>query len=181
MDTKTINKICKQDIFISKCFIGFFACDQTPKKFPEKSLAIVNLDEIKFAGSHWVILSSIDDNRSIYFHSFGRPIKNSYILSSLKKRKKPIFYNKIVLQHPLSQFCAFFCLFFCYFLARNFSIEDIMKAYFNPPKSIYTDLLVKNFIKEIFSLKNTPPFSHIENLKKKIIEHPKNGKNKRGQ
>ena len=178
MNTQTINKICEKDFFISKYYIGCFACDQLPNTYPENALAVVNLDRIKDFGSHWVVVSSLDKNRTLYLDSFGRPLNNAYIAASLKNRKKPIFHNKIVLQHPLSQYCGFFCIFFCYFLARNYSIEEILKTYFNPPKSIYSDLLVKNFIKEIFSLKNIPPFLHLNNLKKKIVKKYKNGRRK---
>ena len=80
MNTQTINKICEKDFFISKYYIGCFACDQLPNTYPENALAVVNLDRMKDFGSHWVVVSSLDKNRTLYLDSFGRPLKNSYIV-----------------------------------------------------------------------------------------------------
>ena len=172
MNTLFINDLCQKDQFISKYYIGCLACDQLPETFPDYSLAIVNLDKIQNPGLHWIVCASLDNNRSLYIDSFGRPLKNKYIYNSLKNRGKPIVHNNVPLQHFLSQYCGFFSIFFCYFLARNFSMEEILLNYFTPSKPIYNDLLVKNFIKIIFSLKTTPPFLH----KEKLIKHLTNTK-----
>lgn len=177
MNTIIINQLCQQDKFISKYYIGCLACDQLPQAFPDCSLAIVNLDKIQHPGSHWVVCASLDQNRSLYIDSFGRALKNKYIHHSLKNRGKPIVHNSVPLQHFLSQYCGFFSLFFCYFLARNFSMEEILSNYFAPSRPIYNDLLVKNFIKTIFSLEKTPPFLHKEKLLKHLTDSKKENKN----
>ena len=167
MDTFQINYLCKSDMFIKKYFLGCMACDQLPKRFPDNSLAIVNLDPIAKTGIHWIVCSSLNSKFSLYIDSFGRDISNSYILSSLANRGKPIWYNNEPLQHKLTSVCSQYCIFFLYLLSRKFSLTEILKKFFsNIDNPLKNDAFVRDFISVVFSMESTPPLLDINHIKK---------------
>ena len=72
-----------------KKFLGVFSSDLIPNKIPNGYMAIVNLDNSKMSGSHWVSICKQNNNDTIWvYDSFGRNIYE--ILPDIYNKKRKI-------------------------------------------------------------------------------------------
>ena len=67
------------------------------------------------SGSHWVTVITDNDNKAIYFDSFGQAIPE--VIKSLLKKYKYGYTNKVI-QNIKSDMCGYFCIAFIYFLTK---------------------------------------------------------------
>ena len=82
---------------------------------------MINLDDKKSKGTHWVSLS-IDRNIDAYFDSFGIEYIPQEILNKI--RDKSITHNIFRLQDNGSFMCAFYCIAFIeYMVARKILLD----------------------------------------------------------
>ena len=84
---------------------------------------IINLDDSKGNGSHWVAII-VNPEYCLYFDSYGAyPPKT--LLKQLKIYKT-IYYNKFIIQSLSSILCGFYCIAFLHYLQtnNNFNIID---------------------------------------------------------
>ena len=124
LNTKQINNIMRYN----KKYIGCFPANfnkYLPERIPNKCGFIMNTDDDKKAGSHWVAVY-IDKNSEInYYDSFGREPTKDFMkrLNKLISKIKPNTYlkmkiNKIKDQKSTTNNCGFFC---CKFLIDRFN------------------------------------------------------------
>ena len=140
MDTKTINKLLRN----TRYFIGTFACNKLPKKFPKPALFIVNTDPADKPGEHWIGLYVNHKGNGEYFDSFGLPPLNKDIINFLIENCRNGFvYNPRTLQCLDCISCGHYCVVyvknrsngktFCDFInlftTNQFKNESIVRKY----------------------------------------------------
>lgn len=81
--------------------------------------AIINLDDSKNKGSHWVCV-----HKNIYFDSYGLPPP----LEILKFKPK-IKYNKKQIQAMDSDYCGQYCLYFLWCMQNGMSLNEFKKLF----------------------------------------------------
>ena len=78
MNTIQLDKLFKQDYFISQCYKGIYAKDTVPHLTSIPTLFVVNLDPSYEVGSHWVVLFYRNKNMIEYFDSRGIKPPNEF-------------------------------------------------------------------------------------------------------
>ena len=88
-------------------FKGVYPCDAIPP-FTQGSI-IVNTDKKHEDGEHWVALY-LEEDKCLYFDSFGVPVLEQSIFSYLNKRYDRVIYNKYCIQDVWSTMCGHYCI-----------------------------------------------------------------------
>lgn len=110
MNSKEINSLIKDPNFL-----GCFASNNLPQKVKRNVFSlIVNSDEKKFSGEHWLALHIVRD-KIFYFDSFGCPILEEPIKKWIGNRV--LFWSKRCIQSVKSQLCGYYCI--CFILTVN--------------------------------------------------------------
>ena len=114
--------------------VGVFSKDKLPKK-KYKGLFVVNLDDYANGGTHWTIMSTLDDN-VCYYDSYGAnpPVSVDNYIKWVTGKKK-YFINQIQVQSLNSTYCGWFCVCVLYvILNKRGSIRkkiDVFNDHFN--------------------------------------------------
>lgn len=108
------------------CFIGVFCRDQLPLQINRRPVAlIVNTDDCKDPGEHWLAIHLDSDGTGFYFDSFGLPPLDEHIFSFLVRHApNRIDINKSVLQCTSSMSCGLFCALFIKLKCDSQNIEN---------------------------------------------------------
>ena len=79
---------------------------------------ILNLSEdvAENGGTHWVAIS-YQGQFIFYFDSFGAPPPTD-VLKWMKKSRRKIAYNNVIIQALESTLCGFYCIYYLYFVNR---------------------------------------------------------------
>jgi len=83
--------------------------DELNKKASNNECMIINLDESKNEGTHWVSLF-IKDITSYYFNSYGFPPTKEV----QKYCTEPKFYNSFQIQKVNEVICGHYCIYILY-------------------------------------------------------------------
>ena len=124
-----------------KHFRGIYSHDGLQRNI-RKECGIINLDDIKGAGTHWVCYRSLDSVVE-YFDPFGLIMPNearAYFHTS----GKHIVYSMDEIQNRSTVLCGYWCL---YYLLERQQSSDILDVIHNP----HFDNDNSDFIKEYFS------------------------------
>ena len=123
-----------------KHFRGIYSRDGLPKKI-KKECGIINLDDMKGPGTHWVCYRSID-NTVEYFDPFGLLMPNE-ALEYFNTSGKRIVYSMDEIQNRNTVLCGYWCLYYLLERQRGNSILDVIhNPHFENDNS--------DFIKEYF-------------------------------
>ena len=121
-------------------FNGVFSRNQLPETIKHRAY-IINLDEYKNTGAHWVVLYT--DNGVIYFDSFGV----EHVPKEIKKfiGNKEIKTNMFRIQAYDSIICDYFYILFIDLMLKGKNLNDFTnlfspKDYFWPRNKISTSL-----------------------------------------
>ena len=87
-------------------FRGVFLRDELPKKPRRNECGILNLDDSKGSGTHWVSFLKNGKDK-IYFDSYGLPLPTEL----LKYLRSPVYYNSERVQPDNEVFCGHLCLY----------------------------------------------------------------------
>lgn len=105
MDTKEINSILKG----ISIFGGTFPRDAIPQTEKRPIAFVVNTDDRKSAGEHWLGIFLLTDGRGEYFDPFGFPPLHQQLNTFLSVNcTNGFIYNSTTLQHPGSSSCGLF-------------------------------------------------------------------------
>lgn len=105
-----------------KNFRGVFMADELPNNPLTNECAVVNLDESRNEGTHWVCYWK-EGNVSYIFDSYGgRPSKE--IVTYLKNTR--IFYNDKRIQDFNTVICGHLCLFVLNELSNDKSFDEVL-------------------------------------------------------
>lgn len=101
-------------------FKGVFSCNNIPINFiSEKHASIIcNLAKENEVGTHFISIIQLPEF-VIYIDPFGAPCVNRYILNTLGKCGKPVFYNNKTIQSLCSNFCGYFAMLFIIHFDQN--------------------------------------------------------------
>ena len=113
----------------------------------KESYYILNLDISKNPGTHYVALA-IRKKKVIFFDSFGRKLKNKFIVTKLMNLGfTNLTYSNMCVQSPLdSKLCSYFCVAFLISIQEK-SFEKFLSL-FNETDLMKNDRICINIIKE---------------------------------
>ena len=123
-----------------KHFRGIYSRNGLPHKI-RKECGIINLDDIKGPGTHWVCYRNIN-NVVEYFDPFGLIMPNE-ALEYFRTSGKRIVYSMDEIQNRNTVLCGYWCLYYLFERQRSNSILNVIH---NP----YFDNDNSDFIKEYF-------------------------------
>ena len=105
-------------------FNGVFSRNQLPKTIKHRAY-IINLDEYKNTGAHWVVLYT--DNGVIYFDSFGV----EHVPKEIKKfiGNKDIKTNMFRIQAYDSIICGYFYILFIDLMLKGKNLNDFTNLF----------------------------------------------------
>ncbi len=109
----------------------------TGKKALGRSVIIVNLDDSKNEGTHWVLLYMISPRKGVYIDPFGFPPPNSIVERT--RKDVDIIYSDVMMQDVTSEMCGFFCV------ANALLIAQEIKRGETSSKAILTNV-VKHYV-----------------------------------
>lgn len=109
--------------------------DDWPELFTRPAAYVINADH------HWLGLYFHEDGTATYWDSYGTPPLDSIFRWTNKRCVKPIRYNALCLQSPISDVCGLYVAFFIRMLNRGYDLSDIHK-FFNGVNLLYNDTLV---------------------------------------
>ena len=134
-------------------FNGVYSRDNLPK-ITKKDAYVINLDEYKNTGTHWIALF-VKTNEVIYFDSFGiehTPKEiNKFIgneqSSSAKARNKKIKANIFRMQAHDSIMRGYFCIEFINYMLKGKTLLDYINL-FSPNDFKKNDQIIKRIFKD---------------------------------
>ena len=121
-----------------KSYAGTFLKDELNGLSPERNkFYIINIDKLDGNGTHWVLVSNLNDSYILYIDSFANPppdvvvsfMERTKKIRGSKDDRKPIFYNNIKLQDDTSINCGWYVLYFINNLLRRRNIVDILSDF----------------------------------------------------
>ena len=121
-------------------FRGIYSRDNLPQKI-KKECGIINLDDMKGPGTHWVCYRNLDSVVE-YFDPFGLIMPNE-ALKYFRSSGKHIVYSLDEIQNRNTVLCGYWCLYYLFERQNGKSILDVIH---NP----HFDNDNSDFIKEYF-------------------------------
>ena len=121
-------------------FGGVYSRNNLPAVIEHK-FYIVNLDDAKGPGTHWVCIYNCDNNLCYYFDSFGvDPCEE--VLSFMRQSHKKIMCSTYQIQKLGTIMCGYFCIYVCNELIKNTPFHDILLK-FDPSHYQNNDSIIK--------------------------------------
>ncbi len=136
-------------------FLGVYTCDTIPMehiKTKKCARFIINTATSFQSSGHFVAVYK-QDNMVFYFDSLTLPSPNLFMHHFLEQMDSDhtIVSNKVQIQHPLSQCCAFFCLSFllhtCTYNGKINMLQTSFNKNFISPPSLHNDIICTSLIK----------------------------------
>ena len=127
MNTPDIFKHLSEDE--NSNFCGVKARVQLPNKISYPCGFVVNTDNKKEAGEHWVAIYFYDRNKSIFFDPMGFSPKYHKFQKYIKKHSKEYEWNDQQIQSLSSINCGYFCVLFIQKISRNYSFGRFLKLF----------------------------------------------------
>ena len=109
-------------------FNGVFSRNNLPKTI-KKGAYVINLDNSKNTGTHWVVLF-VKSNEMIYFDSFGVEHIPKEIKEFIKNKDIKTNLFRICLECN-SVMCGYFCILFIEFMFKGKTLNDFTN-FFSP-------------------------------------------------
>jgi hypothetical protein len=122
-----------------KKFGGVYSRDTIPKTIKPK-FYIVNLDDARGEGTHWVCVYNCHHNVCYYFDSFGVDPCNE-LIRFMRQSKKIILMSTYRIQDIGSIMCGYYCIYVCDQLLNNIAFHDILLQ-FDPNNYVKNDNIV---------------------------------------
>ena len=107
-----------------KHFGGVYSRDNIPKAVKSK-FYIVNLDDAKGPGTHWVCIYNCNCDICYYFDSFGVDPCDE-LLHFMKQTHKKIVMSAYQIQKLGTIMCGYFCIYVCNELLKYTPFYDIL-------------------------------------------------------
>jgi hypothetical protein len=107
--------------------VGVYSKNELPK-VKKNGGYIFNLQDSEdehgkpLPGTHWVG-AWVEDNRSVYFDSFGFPAP----VSVKRFLGKNYVWSDKVIQNVRSEICGYYCLYFLWFMSRNRKLQLVRR------------------------------------------------------
>ena len=149
MKTSEILCCVNSDGVLKANILGVFAANRIPKRISSGGV-IVNTDDDRKPGQHWVAIYYDGSGKGKFFDSYGRSPETygAHFVSNILANSSSFIYNLVRLQNDISDVCGQFCLFYLMHRLRREEMKDIVKRFDNYPNNDYH---VLQFISTIFS------------------------------
>lgn len=125
-------------------FIGTFPIDRLPTKPKLPYAIVVNYDEARNKGSHWVCIYA-DDNETHFHDSFGLPPLRHQIVDFISPDNYTCSIKQ--LQYKRSRSCGHHVISYIVNRARGVSSESYLN-YFGDDKR-HNDVIVRRFVQKL--------------------------------
>lgn len=151
MNSLQITNIVRNDKNINHIFKGVIPWDFLPnyKIFQRPAAYIVNTDKSDKSGSHWVLMILYNDDKSIFFDSYGfspqSELFNINFMRFLKRNSNNIAFQNRQIQDTTSSYCGHYCIFMLYHLSSGMSYENALTYFDDDFKR--NDSIVDSFVK----------------------------------
>lgn len=163
MNSEQISKILVNDSFTKDVFGGVHAKDLFEGiKSLKNRIFIVNTDDAKYSGSHWVAFNFLSTECE-FFDSYGYPPDTYGFQHTLQNYS--VTYNNKMLQSAKSSVCGQYCILFLLLRCRGYSYNNILANFTDDNTSEEFDHIVNESI--LFYLK------HIANFRMNLKVHDK--------
>ena len=140
-------------------FLGCFASDVPPKTNKKNFSVIFNLSEVNSkskddSNEHFIAIV-FNNEKIMYFDSFGRKCSNKNILKFIKIRKgnRTLFENTEQVQSCSSYFCGYYCISFLIACKLKIKLNTFLEM-FDKNNLIKNDKIVVNYIQNFIKLKH---------------------------
>lgn len=151
MDTTEITYALKGNKCTRKWFKGCFAADKLPKTFKKPALFIVNTQEAKFSGEHWISIYISEKGHCEYFDAFGQQPSVLHHIKFIKKHCTSCVYSNNQIQGPFSSKCGQFSCSFLLYKSRHRTIKSFLNVFSQ------TDLWLNDtIVNEMFNVNFNP-------------------------
>ena len=150
MDARQIWSILSSDSSVQQTnFLGVFPLDHIPKEalnsFP--CSFVVNTKPHTHPGEHWVAVIKTDENRGVFFDSYGNPPSYLEEVLDVLDHCDDWTYNPTALQSLYSSVCGQYSIFFLTHFARGFTLEHIVFLLNDMGDRCANDAFIYNYIK----------------------------------
>lgn len=152
MNTVQIWKILENDSRVNNHnFLGVFPIDKIPveaEKYP--CCCVVNTKPHTDPGEHWICFLKTEDNRGIYFDSFGFPPYNLPQIGQVMESCDQFTFNNTQLQSLYSTVCGQYTIFVLCHLSRGYTMEHIVELLNDGGDVLANDAVIYNYIKNMY-------------------------------
>jgi hypothetical protein len=151
MNSIQILKCIKAFICLKKKFsYGVFASDQLPTSFVKPALFVINYDDSKHSGSHWISMFFAQNGEAEYFDSYSLgPIKR--FKKYLKRHSTKYTFNKKRLQGDFSSCCGHYCCIYLFYKCNNMSMNSFTKC-FSDNNLDYNDEKILKYFQTVYKM-----------------------------
>lgn len=133
-------------------FIGVYPCDVFPKirHSVATNMIIFNTGRANTEGEHFVAVT-VTRRKVYYFDSFGEQPNNIFIKDFLTKvcQDKFFDYNRVSLQHDLSNFCGFYCLAYLLSVKKKMSVKRFRNLFSTQNKKSNDPKVIQFIVRNI--------------------------------
>ena len=123
-------------------FNGVFSRDNLPNNNIRNGAYVINLDEYRDIGTHWVVLY-VNNKTIVYFDSFGVEHISKKIMKFIGN--KNIITNIFRIQAYDSIMCGYFCIGFLNFMFNGNSFTDYTSLFSPNDLKKDDDIILKYF------------------------------------
>ena len=165
MNGQEIQNIIRSDPLMRQHFSGIYSRDEIKfRKMKDKSFILLNLAASTDAlGTHWVLISSMEDGFIDFFDTFGRKPSYIDIINFMMLSGKKLRYSPFQLQHALSQQCGPHCLYVAWLLSRGLTMKEITSDFYRESPYL-NDCYVREIIRIVFDVPNMIPVFYLNFL-----------------
>ena len=131
----------------AKIFVGTYPSDMVPVARKDSAQAfVINTAPQSTQGEHWTAMI-LKGSKCLYFDSFGLPIQNHTLTTSLKNVGVRTYkYNSCQIQPILSNCCGYYCIAFIISYICDYSYADFLSHFISDVKQ--NDAICYKFIVE---------------------------------
>ena len=168
MDAQQIYSILKSDEVVNaNNFLGCFPLDLIPiSALKHPCCLVINTKPQNHPGEHWVAVIKSENNRGIYFDSYGIPPYNLPEIEEILNECESWKFNNIALQSPFSAVCGQYVIFFLTHITRGYSLDHIVYLLNDTGDQYANDAFIYQYIKDKY-------IDDVDSIKKlKIIDIP---------
>ena len=149
MDTLTLEKLCRRDSDLSKCFLGVFPSDLLPTDVPRPSCLIANTQPSSNKGEHWVAIFINKEGYGDYFCSYGIS-PSRFFVDFMDDNTLSWASNEKCIQGNVSTTCGQYAVFFLFCRARGLPMRKFLSLFTSDNGE--NDSIVTAFINGKFNL-----------------------------
>ena len=146
MDTALLYRAMYEDKNIRRQLGGVLAADIFCDQIKRPGFYIVNSDELRSPGKHWIAFY-VNKDCTEYFDSFGNPPEfyQTYFRAFLNTQVQGYKYSMTRLQQSGTLTCGHFCLFYCFYRSRGKNMNEIVRMLFNMNNADIQNFVLRNF------------------------------------